>query len=279
MSEEKTFRNDDEEDRTDLDNLISEIALQGLQNLEESTAMSEEKSEIRTLSEEQSTVKSLLRERLREHIEQAAKAKEQKLDPLSGPETALSLEPRRTAIIVIDLQNGIVGMPGGAPHSKPAIIANCARLLAAARASGAQPILVHVGGSPDGDDRLKPTSDQPMRSTGPLPPDWSELIPELDRQPGDIVILKRQWGAFYGTGLDLQLRRRNLATIILCGISTEFGVESTARDAYERGYELIFAEDAMTGSTAESHANSVQRIFPRMGRVRSSGQIIAALKG
>jgi nicotinamidase-related amidase len=103
------------------------------------------------------------------------------------------------------------------------------------------------------------------------------LIPELDRQPGDIVILKRQWGAFYGTDLDLQLRRRGLTTIILCGIATEFGVESTARDAYERGFELIFAEDAMTGSSAESHANSVERIFPRMGRVRSTKQTIAAL--
>jgi nicotinamidase-related amidase len=118
-----------------------------------------------------------------------------------------------------------------------------------------------------------------MRSNGALPPDWSELIPELDRQPSDIVILKRQWGAFYGTDLDLQLRRRGLGTIVLCGISTEFGVESTARDAYERGYELIFAEDAMTGSTAESHANSVGHIFPRMGRVRSTEEILTALKG
>jgi nicotinamidase-related amidase len=193
--------------------------------------------------------------------------------------SVLKLDARHTAIVVIDLQKGIVGMPGGAPHTKPAVIANAARLLAAARAAGAQPILVHVGGAPDGADRLKPTSDQPMSRSGPLPPDWSELIPELDRQSADLVILKRQWGAFFGTGLDLQLRRRNLSTIILCGIATEFGVESTARDAYERGYELIFAEDAMTGLTAESHANSVERIFPRMGRIRSTEQIIAALKG
>ncbi len=116
-----------------------------------------------------------------------------------------------------------------------------------------------------------------MRATGTLSPDWTELIPELDRQPGDVVILKRQWGAFYGTDLDLQLRRRGLTTIVLCGIATEFGVESTARDAYELGYELIFAEDAMTGLNAESHANSVERIFPRIGRVRSTEEIVAAL--
>jgi nicotinamidase-related amidase len=203
----------------------------------------------------------------------------QKLDPNPASAIGLALVPRRTAIVVIDLQKGIVGMPGGGPHAKADVIANCARLLNAARTAGAQPILVHVDGSPDGADRLKPTSDQPMRSNGALPPDWSELIPELDRQPSDIVILKRQWGAFYGTDLDLQLRRRGLGTIVLCGISTEFGVESTARDAYERGYELIFAEDAMTGSTAESHANSVGHIFPRMGRVRSTEEILTALKG
>ena len=111
-----------------------------------------------------------------------------------------------------------------------------------------------------------------------MPPDWTELIPELDRQPSDIVIFKRQWGAFYGTDLDLQLRRRGLTTIILCGIATEIGVESTARDAYEHGYELVFAADAMTGTNAESHLNSIVRIFPRMGRVRSTEQIVAALQ-
>jgi nicotinamidase-related amidase len=189
----------------------------------------------------------------------------------------LKLDARRTAIVVIDLQKGIAAMPGGAPHTKPAVIANCARLLAAARAAGAQPVLVHVGGSPDGADRLHSTADQPMRAAGTLPPDWSELIPELDRQPGDLVILKRQWGAFYGTDLDLQLRRRGLTAIVICGVATEFGVESTARDACELGYELVFAEDAMTGMSAESHANSVQRIFPRIGRVRSTGDIVAAL--
>jgi nicotinamidase-related amidase len=196
---------------------------------------------------------------------------------MSEERANLTIEPRRTAIVVIDLQKGIAGMPGGAPHSKPDVIANCVRLLAAARAAGAQPVLVHVGGSPDGADRVKTKTDQSWSRPGALPPDWSELMDELDRQPGDIVVLKRQWGAFYGTDLDLHLRRRGLTTIVICGIATEFGVESTARDAYERGYEMIFAEDAMTGQTAESHASSTQRIFPRMGRVRSTGEIVAAL--
>jgi nicotinamidase-related amidase len=189
----------------------------------------------------------------------------------------LALNAKQTAIVVIDLQNGIVKNPG-APNPTASVIANTVRLLTAARKSGAQPILVHVGGSANGADRLHPTADQSMRAGTALPPDWSELIAELDCQPDDVVVLKRQWGAFYGTDLELQLRRRGLTTIVLCGIATEFGVESTARDAYERGFELIFAEDAMTGLNAESHINAVKRIFPRMGRVRSTTEIITALE-
>ena len=188
----------------------------------------------------------------------------------------LELEPRRTAIVVMDLQKGIVVLPA-APHSAANVVARSNELLAAARSAGAQAVLVHVGRSPDGGDALKMAVDKPMHTGAPPPPDWSEFVPELDRQPGDIVILKRQWGAFYGTELDLQLRRRGIKTIILCGIATPFAVESTARDAYERGYELVFAEDAMAGRNAESHGNSIAYIFPLIGRVRSTEEIVAAL--
>lgn len=188
----------------------------------------------------------------------------------------LNLDPRTTAIVVIDLQKGIVNHPGTQPYSAQQVIANAVRILDAARAAGAQPVLVHVGFSADWADALKSTVDEQMRVTANMPQDWSDLLPELKQQAGDIVILKRQWGAFYGTALDLQLRRRGLKTIVLCGIATEFGVESTARDAYEHGYELIFAEDAMTGRNG--HANSVANIFPRLGRVRSTADIVAALE-
>jgi nicotinamidase-related amidase len=196
---------------------------------------------------------------------------------MSETELSLQLDPKQTAIVVIDLQKGIAGRPG-TPVPTATVIANTARLLAAARRVGAQPILVHVGGAADGAVPLRPTADQAMRGAAPLPSDWSELIPELDQQPGDIVVLKHQWGAFYGTDLELHLRRRGLTTIALCGIATEFGVESTARDAFERGFELVFALDAMTGMHAESHANAIERIFPRMGRVRTTDQVIAALE-
>jgi len=190
----------------------------------------------------------------------------------------LILEPRRTAVVVIDLQKGVVGFPGN-PHSAASVVANAVALLDAARSAGAQPILVHVGRSADGGDGLKVTADEPMMRAGAsMPTDWSELIAELNRQPNDLVVLKRQWGAFYGTDLELQLRRRGLSTIVLCGIATEFGVESTARDAYERGFEQVFAMDAMTGRSAESHANSIANIFPRIGRMRSTAEIVSALR-
>ncbi|MDR3554139.1 MAG: hydrolase [Syntrophobacteraceae bacterium] len=186
----------------------------------------------------------------------------------------LKLDPQRTAVVVIDLQKGIVGRDC-LPYSSSAVIAKAVKVVSGARRAGALIVLVHVGGAADGADRLFPAADQPM-VRGALPPDWSELIPDLDRQDSDLVILKRQWGAFYGTDLDLQLRRRKVATVVLCGISTELGVESTARDAFERGYELVLVSDAMTGLNAESHADAVGRIFPRIGRVRGADEVVAA---
>lgn len=190
--------------------------------------------------------------------------------------TEMALDPIRTAIVVIDLQKGIVAR-NGAPHATADVVRNVQRLLRAGRSVGMLPILVHVGGAEDGTDRLAPPADQAMGG-GSLPADWSELIPELERKPRDVVIVKRQWGAFFGTDLDLQLHRRRLDTIILCGIATEFGVESTARDAYERGYAQAFVSDGMTGLTAASHENALTRIFPRLGLVRTTDEVLRHLE-
>jgi len=124
---------------------------------------------------------------------------------------------------------------------------------------------------------LLPVADETLpRLPGPMPPDWAEFVPELTPMPSDIVITKRQWGAFYGTDLDLQLRRRRMDTIVLCGISTDIGVESTARFAYEYGYQLVFAEDAMSTRSEEQH-NGALKIFRRVGRVRTTEEIVSAL--
>ncbi len=189
----------------------------------------------------------------------------------------LQLDPARLALVVIDLQKGILAMPT-APHSTDAVVANAARLADACRAQGAFVVLVHVGPSADGKDALRPLTDQPPLQRGTPAPGWDEIVPELGPKPGDHVLRKRQWGAFYGTDLDLQLRRRGIDTILLCGISTNYGVESTARDAYERGYQQIFAEDACSARSAEDHAFALRVALGRIGRVRSTEEIIAALR-
>ena len=189
----------------------------------------------------------------------------------------LKLDPGRTALVVIDLQNGIVAMPTG-PRPSAEVVARAAQIAAALRAAGGTVVLVHVTPSPDGKDGLRPLTDAPAQAGGrSLPPDWAEFVPELAPQPNDIVITKRQWGAFYGTELDLQLRRRGIDTIVLCGISTSIGVESTARDAFERGYIQVFVEDAMASREAVEHAHTVATLFPRIGRVRNTEEVLAAL--
>jgi nicotinamidase-related amidase len=118
------------------------------------------------------------------------------------------------------------------------------------------------------------TDAAPMR--GPYPPEFFELIPELGPRPNDIVILKRQWGAFTGTELDLQLRRRGIRTIVLGGVATNMGVESTARAANELGYAQVFVEDAMTSLSEEMHLFSVRHILPHLGLVRSTDEVLAS---
>jgi len=178
----------------------------------------------------------------------------------------MTTDPATTALILIDLQRGVVARDC-TPHSSAAVVANAAKLAKRFRERGATVVLVHVGFSDDDRDRLKPDADEAVPPRSAMRPDFSELVPELERAPSDVVIMKRQWGAFYGTALDLQLRRRGIRTLVMTGISTNFGVESTARDAYERGFHLLFVEDAMSGLSPGAHEFAVKTIFPRIGRV------------
>jgi nicotinamidase-related amidase len=187
----------------------------------------------------------------------------------------LDIDKLKTALVVIDLQKGIVGRQT-APYAADAVVKNAAALAAAFRKNGMPVFLVRVRFAPDRKDALKPAADLPMPAQTP-PPGWSDIVPELGPSESDIVITKRQWGAFYGTGLDLELRRRGMTGIVLCGISTNIGVESTARFAYEYGYAQIFAEDAMAAMSAEEHAATTAKIFPRIGLVRKTAEILASL--
>jgi nicotinamidase-related amidase len=186
----------------------------------------------------------------------------------------LDLDHPATALLVIDLQRGIVAREV-APHPAADVVSRSARLAEAMRRAGGRVVLVRVAYAADEGDRLRPPVDATLPA-GPMPEGWADLVPDVGRE-GDLVITKHQWGAFYGTELDLQLRRRGITTLVLCGISTNFGVESTARDAWERGYRVVFAEDAMAAMSAEAHAFAVAHIFPRIGRVRRTTEVLAAL--
>ncbi|NML47562.1 hydrolase [Ramlibacter sp. G-1-2-2] len=193
---------------------------------------------------------------------------------MSTPE--LKLDPKTTALVLIDLQNGIVAMKTE-PNPSSQVVAHAKKLAQAFRAAQAPVVLVTVGSSADGKDALAPKLDTAAPAPANRPADWSQVVADLDAQPSDLRVMKRQWGAFYGTDLDLQLRRRGIKTIVLAGISTNVGVESTARDAFERGYDQVFATDAMTATSAEAHANTLKYTFPRIGRQRTTEEVIAAL--
>ena len=187
------------------------------------------------------------------------------------------LDPSHTALVLIDLQKGITPFAGG-PHSADEVLKRAGTLAARFRALGAPVVLVRVGWSKDFGDALKQPVDRPPPTPpGGLPANWWEPADELAVSDGDIQITKRQWGAFHGTELDLQLRRRGITQIVLGGISTNIGVESTARAAWEHGYALVLAEDAMSAANAEQHQFAVDTIFPRLGRVRSTATILDML--
>lgn len=178
----------------------------------------------------------------------------------------IDLPASSTALILIDLQKGILGMPTE-PYPAAAVLAKARELARSFRAAGAPVVLVNVAFSQDRGDALKAPVDRPMQlPSGGLAANWAELADGL-AEPSDIKITKRQWGAFYGTELDLQLRRRGVTTVVIGGIATNMGVESTARAAHEHGYGVVLVEDATTGRAADMHAFAFERIFPSLGRV------------
>ena len=185
------------------------------------------------------------------------------------------IDRSKTALVVIDLQKGIVGRqtaPLCVGHRSEKHGGYCRSVQNNWNAG----FLVRVAFSLDGKDALRPIVDVPWPAQTP-PPDWTDIVPELGPKPGDFVITKHQWGAFHGTELDLQLRRRGITTIVLCGIATNIGVESTARFAFEYGFNQIFVEDAMSALSVEEHAFTVSKIFPRLGLVRKTKELLTEI--
>ena len=192
------------------------------------------------------------------------------------PTTPLSFDPARAALVLIDLQRGVVARPAE-PRSAADVIATAAKLADALRPLGVLVVRVRVSFGP-GHALTPPNNvDQPT-PLDKLPPGWDELVDDVRLDPADLVVTKHQWGAFHGTDLDLNLRRRGRDTILLGGIATNIGVESTARDAWERGYRLLLVEDAMATMSAAAHEMTVRTIFPRIGRVCTAADVLAAAR-
>ena len=110
-----------------------------------------------------------------------------------------------------------------------------------------------------------------------MPPDWTELVPELNQKPTDHLVTKRTWGAFLNTDLEQYLKAEGVTQVVLGGVATTAGVETTARTAYELGFNVTLATDAMTDMSLEAHENSVIRIFPRIGETGTTAEILTLL--
>jgi nicotinamidase-related amidase len=174
----------------------------------------------------------------------------------------------RTALIVIDLQKIMASMPVAHPFTN--ILENAARLAGIFRQHDLPVVLVNVV-------EAAPGRTEQSHFSGALPPDWSELLPELNRQPQDHLVSKRTWGAFTETDLEEYLKSAGVTQIVVCGVATSIGVESTARQAHELGFNVTLAIDAMTDLSAEAHVNSLDRIFPKLGETGTTHDIVDLL--
>ncbi len=181
---------------------------------------------------------------------------------------ALTMLDPDTALIIVDLQKGIVGLP--LIHPIDGVIERTRALADVFRERGRPVVLVNVAGGAPG------RTEQP-RQTGPRPDGWTDLIPELNRQAADVVVTKRSWGAFATTDLQAQLKARGVTHVVIAGVATGTGVEATARQAYEAGFNVTLALDAMTDLRPEAHDHSIKNIFPRLGETGTSQEIIDLL--
>lgn len=175
-----------------------------------------------------------------------------------------------TALIVIDLQKGIVDRNFIQPVAE--VIERTRKLADAFRAEKLPVVLVNVSGRPKG------RTEQGPRGSLNFADGWMDLIPQLGQQPTDIVVTKQSWGAFATTNLEDQLEARKVTQVVVTGVVTSGGVEATARQAYELGYNVTLALDAMTDFSEEAQNYSVTRVFPRVGEAGSTDEIISLLK-
>jgi nicotinamidase-related amidase len=180
-----------------------------------------------------------------------------------------TLDPN-TALIVIDLQKGLLN--GSFIHPLSEVIDRTRTLIDRFRALKLPIVLVNVAGRPPG------RAEQGPRSNVTLSEGWTELLPQLNQQPDDIAVTKRSWGAFATTDLEEQLKARGVTQVVVSGVVTSGGVEATARQAYEQGFNVTLALDAMTDMRPEAHEYSIRYVFPRVGETGSTQEVISLLE-
>lgn len=179
---------------------------------------------------------------------------------------------KNTALILIDLQKGIIASPKA--HPMAGVLDNAAKLVSAFHAAHLPVVVVNVNPVGAAWSRTRKNAIQPV---GAFKDDFLEITHEIKPEPGDIMITKHTWGAFFETTLREQLQERNITGIVLGGVSTSIGVEGTARQAMDFGYNLAFASDAMTDNILSAHEHSLNVIFPRIGEVGTTDEIIAKM--
>jgi nicotinamidase-related amidase len=180
-----------------------------------------------------------------------------------------TLDPN-SALIVVDLQKGIIDSPF--VHRLSEVVERTCALIAAFRKRRLPVVLVTVAGRAPG------RTEQPPRQPGSYPEGWTNLLPELDPQPDDILVTKRTWGAFARTDLEERLKALGITQVVVAGVATGTGVEATARQAYEQGFNVTLAIDAMTDARPEAHDYSIANVFPRLGETGTTRDIIALLE-
>jgi nicotinamidase-related amidase len=186
----------------------------------------------------------------------------------------LSTLDERTALVVIDLQNAVAALPT-APYSTTEVIARTAELADAFRARQLPVFLVRVSATAQ---TMAPGRIEYVRPGAGAPAEGGDqIVPELAGHPEDVIVTKRNWGAFYGTDLDLLLRRRGITQIVLTGVATSIGVDTTARGAYEHGYNVTLATDAMSDLDAAGHEHTLLRVFPRLGESGTTSEVLELL--
>ena len=175
----------------------------------------------------------------------------------------------KTALIVVDLQKGIVSRPIAPPMD--GVVKQAVALTEAFRGHGLPVVLVNVAGGAQG------RTEQP-RGHMQFAEGWTDLIPELNRQPRDHVVTKHTPGAFTNTDLEAHLKALEVTQVVIVGVATSNGVEVTARQAYELGFNVTLATDAMTDGRTDAHAWSITRVFPRIGETGTTREIIDLLE-